>query len=87
MMDYGGYWGPGNGAVGWLLMCLTFAILLGVVAAVVVVLVRHREQRSNPTPAPTAAEPSSRILDERFARGEIDDEEYRRRRLLLRSPT
>jgi len=31
MMDYGGYWGPGNGAVGWLLMCLTFAILLGVV--------------------------------------------------------
>ena len=86
-MDYGGYWGPGNGAVGWLLMCLTFAIFLGVVAAVVVVAVRLREQPSNTEPTSTVAEPSSRILDERFARGEIDDEEYQRRRILLRSPT
>jgi len=37
--------------------------------------------------APGAVEPAlsgRRILDERFARGEIDDEEYRRRRAELR---
>ena len=86
MMDYGGYWGPGNGAAGWLLMCLTFTIILGVVAAVVYLLLRQREH--SPAPTSTVADPSSRaILDERFARGEICDEEYRRRRTVLRSPT
>jgi putative membrane protein len=36
-----------------------------------------------PSPAPAGTD-AHRILDERFARGEIDEEEYRRRRDVLR---
>jgi len=71
---------------------LFFFLLLGVAAAAVVALVmilRDRSARSAvplgaPAPAPPLTE-ASRILDERYARGEIDDEEYQRRRAVLRS--
>lgn len=48
-----------------------------VVAVVVVVLVRAF------TRPPDGGDPRA-VLDERYARGEIDDEEYRRRRATLR---
>ena len=40
--------------------------------------------RRRPQPAERAPSGPLQILDERFARGEIDDEEYRRRRAVLR---
>jgi putative membrane protein len=42
-------------------------------------------QGGRPPPAGAGADGSAarRILDERFARGEIDEDEYRRRRSLL----
>jgi putative membrane protein len=69
--------GLGSGVVGGLLML----IVLALAAVDVVALVRASRDRSltfdrqGPDP----------ILDERFARGEIDIEEYTRRRDLLRS--
>lgn len=85
MMYHGWYGGWGWGA--WLAMAILMLVFWGIVAAAVVVFVRslgrHREDHS---PGASAREDqASRILDERFARGEIDAEEYRSRRDLLRS--
>lgn len=67
-MGNGWWWAMG---VGWLLV-------LAVVVVLVVVLVRHF---SPPDPSRRTAE---NVLSDRFARGEIDEEEYRRRREALR---
>jgi putative membrane protein len=71
---------------------LFFFLLLAVAAAAVVALVMILRDRSAKSalplgasaPAPPRTE-ASRILDERYARGEIDDEEYQRRRTVLSS--
>ena len=70
-----------------LLVLLVLALLFAGAVALAVVLFSRSRHLSHPiVPAtghvgtPTEA---SRILDERFARGEIDDEEYQRRKALL----
>ena len=74
-------WGNGMGWGGWLLMALTTVGFWALVVFGIVALfrgtggtgVRERDH-----------EPGARqILDERFARGEIDAEEYRARQSLL----
>jgi putative membrane protein len=67
-MGRGWWWAMG---IGWL-------IFLALLVVVTVVLVRHYTQR-NPT-----QQRAEDILAERFARGEIDDDEYRKRRDALR---
>jgi putative membrane protein len=67
-----GGWGPGLMAVGNLL--LWALIVLGVVA-----LLRHT-RTTQPGPRPTAEE----LLAERFARGDISEQEYRERLDVLR---
>jgi putative membrane protein len=65
------WWGSGWG---WIWMVVWWAVVLGVIIWAVVRFsggTGGGERRG-----PTARE----ILDERFARGEIDEEEYRRRR-------
>lgn len=80
------YWDHGSwGAGDWLAMSLMMVVFWGAVIALVVWLVRsarsdQRTERPAP-PAPSADE----VLAERFARGEIDDEEFTRRRELLHS--
>ncbi len=76
------YWWPdgGWGWAAWLTMTLTMLAFWGLLAWVVVALARRPS--GQPTSRPTAEE----VLAERFARGEIDEEEYRRRREMLRSP-
>lgn len=63
----------------WWVMGIGWLVFLALVAGVAVVLIRHYGGSS--------AERSSagQLLDERFARGEIDEDEYRRRRDALRS--
>lgn len=73
---FGDGWGH-MGGVGWLGMLVVWLIGLALVAAVVIALVRS--SRSNPPPS----RPGLDELDARYARGEIDDEEYLRRRALL----
>jgi len=79
--------GSGWGWGGWLAMSLMMLIVWGSIVAVVVLLVRGTGGAYRaPTPTPgEAGDQALRILDERFARGEIDAEEYRTRRDLLRS--
>ena len=65
----------GFGAGGWLAMGFMMLIFWAVIIAGVVWVARGRNQ----APAPDANR-ARRILDERFARGEIDADEYRQRR-------
>ena len=74
-------WGNGMGWGGWLLMTLTTVGFWAVVVFGIVAIFRGT--------GGTGARDGSRereaqlILDERFARGEIDAEEYRSRQNLL----
>lgn len=75
------YWyvGSGGWAVMTLMMVAFWGLLLG--GAVAVYRSTRREDRAW---APARAD-AGRLLDERFARGEVDPEDYRARRELLRS--
>ena len=80
------YWNVGWGWGAWIAMGFMMLLFWGVIAAVVFLLVRppgRREER--PAPKPPSEDEATRILDQRFARGEIDEQEYRARRDLLRS--
>lgn len=60
-----------------------FVVALLVIGAILVTRTIVNS-RGATTTGPSAASGPLRILEERFARGEIDDEEFRRRRDLLR---
>ena len=77
MMRYhDGGWGPGA----WIAMAFVMVVFWGAVVTAIVFAVRGWNHQ--PT-APTSND-AQRILDERFARGEIEADEYQRRRDLLR---
>ena len=79
MMWYDG--SPGWG--GWLMMSLGMVAFWTLVVVAVIALVRGlRDER--PTRQDSGTDPR-RLLDERFARGDIDEEDYKARRDLLRS--
>jgi putative membrane protein len=82
MGPYGSFDG-GMGWGGWVAMGFALVIFWGLVITGIVLLVRslgHRHEVAVGPPGPTTA---LRILDERFARGDIDADEYSRRRQLL----
>lgn len=78
----------GHGMNGWgfVLMIIAMVLLTTLITVAVVVIVRTMTTPSwaskGPAPNDTRAE---HLLAERFARGEIDDEEYRRRLHILRT--
>lgn len=81
-------WDHDHGSNGhWIGMAIFMVVFWAAIAALVVVLVRSSGMRSHP---PTGTSDDSTraqdVLAERFARGEIDEEEFTRRRALLRSP-
>ncbi len=63
---------------GWLMMTAVMVAFWGLVAWVVVVAIRGSRASTRSTPDP------ERILAERFAAGEINDEEFHRRLDALR---
>jgi putative membrane protein len=82
MMWYGGDWGWG----GWVLMTVAMVAFWALVITAVIFAVRYLTG-----PRGTAASPSGSgrtraegVLAERFARGEIDENEYRQNLSLLR---
>ncbi|MDT4985919.1 MAG: putative rane protein [Micromonosporaceae bacterium] len=78
----------GNGMNGWGYGLMTVSMLLfwALVIAAVVVLVRHldSQRRQTSTAQPAKCTPEQ-VLAERFAHGDIDDDEYRHRVGVLRS--
>ncbi|AZM87917.1 MULTISPECIES: SHOCT domain-containing protein [Streptomyces] len=85
------YWNDHMGAWDWFAMSFTTLIVWGLIAAVAVLVVRTLKRdgaagRAAPRPAAgTASTRAEPLLAERYARGEIDDEEYKRRLAVLRS--
>ena len=65
----------------WLAMTISMIVFWALVAAVVLTLARS--SRTADAVDPGSVDPEQ-ILKERFARGEIDVEEYERRREVLR---
>lgn len=76
-------WNDGMGWTGWLLMSLTAIAFWALVVVAVVAL--FRGTRSDPKQARDVSDDARRILDQRFARGEIDTDEYHARQAVLRS--
>lgn len=78
-----GQWGVGE----WLAMSLVMLLVWSAVIGLVVWVVRSA---GHPAATPVKGQQSSPradlVLAERFARGEIEEQDYVRRRDLLRSP-
>jgi putative membrane protein len=75
-MNGGGHWW------GWLIALGVLAVIVGLVVWVVTRITATNRAATSPTePARRSADD---ILADRFARGEIDEDEYRRRRDALR---
>ena len=80
-----GWYGTGWG--GWLLMTVMFLLFWSVVVGLVVYaiyLTRRPGATRHPEPDRPAHHDAERILAERFARGEIDEDEFLARRAALR---
>jgi putative membrane protein len=83
-----GYYGGDMGWGGWLAMSLSIVVFWGLLIALVVWVVRSlRADTScdNQGPSPAPGIRADEVLAERFARGDIDAEEFTQRRELLRS--
>jgi putative membrane protein len=87
VMWYDGGWGWG----GWLVMAVIMVLFWGLVIAGLVALVhyltathRSHHQAGPPAESGQGSRRAEDLLAERFARGEIDDDEYKRRLALLR---
>jgi putative membrane protein len=81
------YWGNGMGGWGMALMTISSLLFWALVIAGIVALVRYAG-RGGRTGTPTGEGPTpQRILAERFAHGEIDEDEYTQRlRVLTGAP-
>ncbi len=71
---YGGWWGPA-------VMGVTGLLVWTLLVVATIALLRWTRTASRPDPA--AAPDARQVLDERFARGEIDPDEYAARRRVL----
>ncbi len=76
--DHGWGWG------GWILMLVMMVLFWGAIAWAVIAVARHGGTRAPADPSRPAPPDAHRILEERFARGEIDATEFAHRRDVLR---
>lgn len=86
MHNWSGGWGGGWGWGAWLAMALMMLVFWGGLITVIVVAFRSwgRHGEASAPGATSARDDALGVLDGRFARGEIDAEEYASRRDLLR---
>ena len=78
-MDWGGM-----GGGGWVIMTILMLAFWALVVGGLVVLFRNRRP-GGPDSGTTSGRSAQNLLDERFARGEIDEQEYHARRAVLDS--
>ena len=76
--------GVGWGWGAWIMMSLAMVVFWGLVIFAVVAIFRGTSRTTNGGDRVTHPDPMQ-ILDERFARGEIDEADYHARREVLRS--
>ena len=86
MMYHGWMWGDGWGWGGWVLMCVVMVLFWAAVITAIVLAIRYLVGTGGASGGPPRYEPPrpEDVLAGRFARGEIDEDEYRRRIALLR---
>ncbi len=70
---------------GWLVMTIVLVLLVTLIVLAFLALSRGTGTFGGRGAQPRGRSSADELLDERFARGEIDEEEYRRRREALRS--
>lgn len=79
--------GGGWGLAGWIVMAVGMVAFWALVITALVLLIRYlarpRDTTATPPPAFTQTRAED-LLAERFARGEIDEDEYRQRLSALR---
>ena len=79
------WWGEGMTGWGYALMSVSMVLFWGVVILGIVALVRYLGRSSQSTGGAGGPRPSAeQLLAERFARGEIDEQEYQSRLAALR---
>lgn len=80
-----GYGWNGGGGGEWAAMGLVTMVFWVAVTAAVIAFVHHSRQPHNDRTLPGSTQSQAqRLLDERFARGDIDAEEYTHRHDLLK---
>ena len=80
------YWDHGWSGADWVVVGVLMLLFWAVVVAAGIALVRSLGQPGRGQGLPDATgSGAERILAERYARGEIDEDEYTRRRDVLRS--
>ena len=83
---YEGY-GPhmmwGDGWAGWIFGPLMMLLVIAGIIAAVVIIARSIGHSAHASPGPAGGRDPIDILKERFARGEIDKDEYEERRRVL----
>jgi len=78
-----GWYNDGLGWGGWIAMTLMMVAFWGLVIYAVVAIFRRTSNTTRPAELAASRDPM-RTLDERFAWGEIDAEEYHARKAALR---
>ncbi|HET7399395.1 MAG TPA: SHOCT domain-containing protein [Intrasporangium sp.] len=76
------WWNDGFGYGTWIVMTLAMVAFWALVILGLVALIRDGRRRDAVRQSPRGSS-ADQILDERFARGEIDVEEYRARKAVL----
>jgi putative membrane protein len=77
------YWGNGMGVWGYALMTVSMLLFWGLLITGVVLLARYVGSDRRQLPSTTVGPDPRTLLAERFARGEINEDDYRQRLKIL----
>lgn len=79
-------WWPRNNWNGWIGMIIGMIIFVAAIVVLIVILLRPKRMDHYGDNYRGNQDSSMRLLDERFAKGEIDEEEYKKRKEILKKP-
>jgi putative membrane protein len=77
------YWYNGSSGWGYVLMIVSMVLFWGLVIAGIVFVARWAGSDRETPQSPSRAEDPRQVLAERYARGEIDEADYRQRLKVL----